>query len=168
MLHTNYFSVSPTKALCNEIYSSWSQKFKPYKIETIALTGDSVAYDLGGLDAYNIIITTPEKWDSLTRKWNENKALVQTIKLVLIDEIHILNDAKRGAVIEAIVSRFKTFQNKAMQGYSLTTTSQGADAFYKRQIRFVLLSATFVNVDDIAEWIGHPVKTFRQVSIVYE
>jgi ATP-dependent DNA helicase HFM1/MER3 len=49
-------------------------------------------------------LTTPEKWDSITRKWKEIKYLVGQVALLLIDEVHLLHE-DRGATLEAVVSR---------------------------------------------------------------
>lgn len=49
-------------------------------------------------------MTTPEKWDSITRKWKEIKYLVGQVALLLIDEVHLLHE-DRGATLEAVVSR---------------------------------------------------------------
>lgn len=66
-----------------------------------------------------IIVTTPEKWDVVTRKptgegelasvrfhWTVHKVAyaMQTLKLLIIDEVHLLNE-ERGAVIETIIAR---------------------------------------------------------------
>ncbi|EHL00396.1 putative ATP-dependent DNA helicase MER3 [Glarea lozoyensis 74030] len=80
----------------------------------------------------SIIVTTPEKWDSITRKWADHHKLVQMVKLFLIDEVHILKEV-RGATLEVVVSRMK---------------SRGAD------VRFVALSATIPNSEDVAVWLG--------------
>lgn len=48
-------------------------------------------------------MTTPEKWDIVTRKSGE-RAYLELVKLVIIDEVHLLHDS-RGPVLEAIVSR---------------------------------------------------------------
>jgi len=48
-------------------------------------------------------VTTPEKWDIVTRKSGE-RAYVDLVKLIVIDEIHLLHDS-RGPVLEAIVAR---------------------------------------------------------------
>lgn len=50
-----------------------------------------------------IIVTTPEKWDIITRK-SGDRAYTQLVKLVIIDEIHLLHD-ERGPVLESIVAR---------------------------------------------------------------
>jgi ATP-dependent DNA helicase HFM1/MER3 len=80
----------------------------------------------------SIIITTPEKWDSITRKWKDHAKLMQLVKLFLIDEVHVLKDS-RGATLEVVVSRMK---------------SVGSN------VRFVALSATVPNSEDIAIWLG--------------
>lgn len=51
-----------------------------------------------------IIVTTPEKWDVVTRKPSGEGELATRVKLLIIDEVHLLND-ERGAVIETIVAR---------------------------------------------------------------
>lgn len=50
-----------------------------------------------------MIVTTPEKWDVITRKTSD-MALAVLVKLLIIDEVHLLND-DRGPVIETIVAR---------------------------------------------------------------
>ena len=47
--------------------------------------------------ATNMLITTPEKWDVVTRK--ADGGLTQLVKLLIIDEVHLLHD-ERGPVIE--------------------------------------------------------------------
>ena len=51
-----------------------------------------------------MLVTTPEKWDVVTRKSTGDVALTQLVKLLIIDEVHLLHD-DRGAVIESLVAR---------------------------------------------------------------
>lgn len=51
-----------------------------------------------------MLITTPEKWDVISRKGSGDASIVQTLKLLIIDEVHLLHE-DRGAVIEALVAR---------------------------------------------------------------
>ena len=55
------------------------------------------------IDATQIIVTTPEKWDIITRK-SGDRTYTQLVRLLIIDEIHLLHD-NRGPVIESIVAR---------------------------------------------------------------
>ena len=51
-----------------------------------------------------MIVTTPEKWDVVTRKATGDVELAQIVRLLIIDEIHLLHE-DRGAVIESLVAR---------------------------------------------------------------
>ena len=42
------------------------------------------------IEETQIIVTTPEKWDIITRKSGE-RAFTQLVKLVIIDEVHLLH-----------------------------------------------------------------------------
>jgi len=123
---------APTKSLCSERFRDWQCKFSTLDLQCAELTGDTDHHQLRSVQNANIIITTPEKWDSVTRKWKDHSRLMQLVRLFLIDEVHILKDA-RGATLEAVVSRMK---------------SVGSN------VRFVALSATVPNSEDIATWLG--------------
>jgi replicative superfamily II helicase len=77
-------------------------------------------------------LSTPEKWDSITRK------ISLKIDLLLIDEVHTIEQTTRGATLEAVVSRMKML------------------ARGQNNLRIVAISATIPNVEDIAEWLGAP------------
>lgn len=94
------------KALCEERLADWHVKFSNFGLNCISVTGDSDYFDYSALNNYNLIITTPEKWDSITRKWRENVKLVEVIKLFLIDEVHLLHEDNRGSTLEVIVSTY--------------------------------------------------------------
>ena len=119
---------APTKALCSERLHDWQKKFGHLNLSCAELTGDTSRYEMSRVRNASIIVTTPEKWDSFTRKWQDHFKFLQMVKLFLIDEVHILKDA-RGATLEAVVSRMK---------------SSGAN------VRFIALSATIPNSEDIA------------------
>lgn len=123
---------APTKSLCSERQRDWQAKFSSLDLSVAELTGDTDFARLKDVQNAAIIVTTPEKWDSITRKWRDHRKLMQMVKLFLIDEVHILKE-DRGATLEAVVSRMK---------------SVGSD------VRFVALSATVPNLQDIAAWLG--------------
>jgi ATP-dependent DNA helicase HFM1/MER3 len=121
----------PTKALCTERQRDWQAKFSSLGLKVYEFTGDSDNNEMVEVRDASIIVTTPEKWDSMTRKWKDNQKLMQLVKLFFIDEVHMLRD-ERGAVLEAVVSRMK---------------SMGSD------VRFIALSATVPNAEDVAVWL---------------
>jgi hypothetical protein len=116
--------VSPSKALCDERYEDWTTRLGTMNlgIQLALVTGDgdpSASYkDLANA---NVVLTTPEKWDSLTRRWTENFFLFASVKLFLVDEVHLVADDSRGWCLESIICRMKTIQNAA-QRISVTQT----------------------------------------------
>ncbi|XP_077189164.1 putative ATP-dependent DNA helicase HFM1 isoform X2 [Paroedura picta] len=137
--------MAPIKALCSQRFEDWKQKFEPIGLVCKELTGDTAMDDLFEIQHAHIILTTPEKWDSMTRKWRDN-SLVQLVKLFLIDEVHVVKDESRGATLEVVVSRMKTVQS------SLSHRFENHDTDHS--MRFVAVSATIPNAEDIAEWLS--------------
>lgn len=98
------------------------------------LTGDM---QLTRAEIFNtqVIVTTPEKWDVVTRKANGGNDLVSKVRLLIIDEVHLLHE-DRGAVIESLVAR---------------TLRQVEST--QSMVRIVGLSATLPNYLDVAEFL---------------
>lgn len=130
--NTKIIYIAPTKALCKEKAEQWTQTFGVMAMPISELTGDTSRTEMKNVREAKIIVTTPEKWDSITRSWSDHRRLLDLIGLFLIDEVHILRES-RGATLEAIVSRMKT---------------------YGAKVRFIALSATIPNSEDVATWLG--------------
>ncbi|XP_036901423.1 probable ATP-dependent DNA helicase HFM1 [Sturnira hondurensis] len=137
--------MAPIKALCSQRFDDWKEKFGPIGLKCKELTGDTLMDDLFEIQHAHIIMTTPEKWDSMTRKWRDN-SLVQLVRLFLIDEVHVIKDENRGPTLEVVVSRMKTVQ-------SLSHTLENTSSVIP--MRFVAVSATIPNAEDIAEWLSN-------------
>uniref|UniRef100_A0A8C3WY27 Probable ATP-dependent DNA helicase HFM1 n=1 Tax=Catagonus wagneri TaxID=51154 RepID=A0A8C3WY27_9CETA len=136
--------MAPIKALCSQRFDDWKEKFGPIGLNCKELTGDTVMDDLFEIQHAHIIMTTPEKWDSMTRKWRDN-SLVQLVRLFLIDEVHVVKDENRGPTLEVVVSRMKTVQFLSHAVENPRTIIP---------MRFVAVSATIPNAEDIAEWLS--------------
>lgn len=137
----------PLKALCNERLYDWRRKFEVLGIKVCEVTGDSELEEHALVHRSNIIITTPEKWDSMTRKWKDhNRMIMDQTKLICIDEVHLLSENNRGACLEALVSRVKTAK------YGPTSPAIGSSDSVS--IRFIAVSATAPNIDDVSKWLG--------------
>lgn len=127
--------VAPMKALAQEVVEKFSARLKTLGLTVRELTGD-MQLTRKEAEAADMIVTTPEKWDVVTRKsGTDDKSLGNQCGLLIIDEVHLLAD-ERGAVIESIVSRL----------HRLVESRQ-------RQIRIVALSATLPNYQDVAEFL---------------
>ena len=75
--------MAPTKSLCSERQRDWQAKFALLDLQCAELTGDTDHAQLRYVQNASIIITTPEKWDSMTRKWKDHARLMQLVKLFL-------------------------------------------------------------------------------------
>ncbi|RDX81475.1 DExH-box ATP-dependent RNA helicase DExH17, partial [Mucuna pruriens] len=138
--------IAPSKALVQEKLRDWNMKFGPWGINCLELTGDNESYTSRNILEADIILTTPEKFDAVSRYGIEGGGLsfFSDIALLLIDEVHLLNDP-RGAALEAIVSRIKIVSyNPKMKSNPLA------------QVRLVAVSATIPNVEDLAKWLEVP------------
>ena len=108
--------IAPSKALCEERYDDWKERLSRLHlgIEVAMVTGDCEPgesyYDVASA---HLILSTPEKWDILTRKWTGNFFLLASVKLLLIDEVHLLGDISRGCCLEATIARMKSVQRAA-------------------------------------------------------
>lgn len=92
--------VAPMKALAAEMVRSFSKRLAPLGVKVAELTGD-MQLTKAEIEATQMIVTTPEKWDVITRKSND-QVLTQLVKLLIIDEVHLLHE-DRGAVLEILV-----------------------------------------------------------------
>ncbi|KAI0321843.1 Sec63-domain-containing protein [Amylostereum chailletii] len=127
--------VAPMKALAAEIVRKFSKRLHWLSIRVRELTGD-MQLTKAEIAETQIIVTTPEKWDVVTRKPTGDGEMASKVKLLIIDEVHLLNE-ERGAVIETIVAR--TLRQ--------VESSQSV-------IRIVGLSATLPNYVDVAEFLS--------------
>src|SRR3954447_19811130 len=125
--------VAPMKALVQEQVQQFAARLKPLGIKVAELTGDS-QLNKQQIAETQIIVTTPEKWDVITRKATDT-SYTNLVRLVIIDEIHLLHD-DRGPVLESIVSR--TIRRTERTG---------------EPVRLVGLSATLPNYRDVASFL---------------
>ena len=125
--------IAPLKALVAEQTGNFGARLAPYGISVAELTGDR-QLTKQQIAETQIIVTTPEKWDVITRKAMD-LSYTNLVRLICIDEIHLLHD-DRGPVLESIVSR------------TIRRTEQTGDP-----LRIVGLSATLPNYRDVANFL---------------
>jgi ATP-dependent DNA helicase HFM1/MER3 len=65
-------------------YIDWDGKFRTLGLTCTELTGDTQQAQLRNVKEGDIIITTPEKWDSMTRRWDDHKKLLELVRLFLV------------------------------------------------------------------------------------
>jgi len=119
--------IVPLKALANEKYKEFKERYGN-KIRVALSIGDRDKVD-GYLEDYDLIICTAEKLDSLIRHscpWLKNVAVV------VVDEIHLMNDPGRGPTLEILITIIKQLIPN---------------------IQLLCLSATIGNPEQLAEWL---------------
>lgn len=136
--------VAPMKALAAEITQKLGSRLAWLGIKAREFTGDMHLTKKEIVDT-QIIVTTPEKWDVVTRKGTGDTELVQKVRLLIIDEVHMLHD-DRGSVLESLVARTER---------QVESTQQ--------LIRIVGLSATLPNYVDVADFL----KVNRMAGLFY-
>ena len=136
--------IAPMRALTNEKEAEW-ERFEDLGYSVYVVTGER---DLNPRRAEraDILVMTPEKTDSATRKHDSARyAFITDIDCCIIDEVHLLDSDKRGGVLEVTVSRLRRLCDP----------------------RIVALSATMRNVGDVAAWLDAPPETTFEFGEAY-
>ncbi len=122
------FYIVPLRALAREKYEEL-QAFESLGFKVGISTGDLNESDVR-LSKYDIIVCTSEKADSLLR---HGLHWLDKIKVLVIDELHLIHDPTRGPTLEVIIAQIKAL-NPATQ--------------------LIALSATIKNAVELADWLG--------------
>ena len=120
--------VVPLRALAREKYEELLS-FRKIGFKVALSTGDLDESD-PRLGKYDIIVCTSEKADSLLR---HGASWLKDVKVLIVDEIHLINDPTRGPTLEIVVARLR-LMNKDLQ--------------------IIGLSATIKNADELAKWLN--------------
>ena len=119
--------VVPLKALASEKYAHFRQRYGSF-VKTALTTGDPDSSE-NYLADYDLIICTQEKLDSLLR---HHASWISRVKVLIIDEIHLLNDHSRGPTLEVLITILRSLLKK---------------------IQIIGLSATIGNPEELAGWL---------------
>ncbi|KXA95820.1 hypothetical protein AKJ65_00460 [candidate division MSBL1 archaeon SCGC-AAA259E19] len=119
----------PLRALASEKYEEFKRKYEPIGVSVGIATGD---YDVSGseLAEYDILVATSEKVDSLLR--HRAKWLAEMTTVCVFDEIHLIDDPKRGPTLEVLAARLRQLNP---------------------ELQILGLSATISNSEEIADWL---------------
>uniref|UniRef100_A0A8C8K732 U5 small nuclear ribonucleoprotein 200 kDa helicase n=1 Tax=Oncorhynchus tshawytscha TaxID=74940 RepID=A0A8C8K732_ONCTS len=124
--------ITPMEAL---VFVDWHQTFQDALNKKVVLLTGETSTDLKLLGKGDIIVSTPDKWDILSRRWKQRKN-VQNVSLFIVDETHLIG-GENGPVLEVICSRMRYISSQI-----------------ERPIRIVALSSSLSNAKDVAHWLG--------------
>ncbi|MCJ7516875.1 MAG: DEAD/DEAH box helicase, partial [Methanomassiliicoccales archaeon] len=120
--------IVPLRALAAEKFEDL-KRFEGLGVRVDISVGDFDTPD-PHLESFDIIVATSEKADSLLRhrsKW------LESISLVVADEVHLIHDPERGPTLEITITKFRKFNP---------------------DIQVIALSATIKNSKELASWLG--------------
>lgn len=125
--------LAPFRSLAFEIEQNLNRTFGPLGITVSQLYGGSTANvtDFELINESQIVIATPEKAKALIRC---GSGLETEVKLIVVDEGHLLGAEERHIKNEMFLTHIKEFASR-------------------NQIRMLLLSAVLPNAEDLAQWI---------------
>ena len=121
--------VVPLRALASEKYDDFKKLYELHDYKVAVSSGDLDKSDTY-LENYDLIITTSEKLDSLLR---HKVPWINKVKTVIIDEVHLLNDASRGPTLEVVITLLRQLIPN---------------------MQLICLSATVGNSEIVAEWLN--------------
>ncbi|MHA2370069.1 MAG: DEAD/DEAH box helicase, partial [Candidatus Hodarchaeales archaeon] len=125
----------PLKAITSERMRIWEKR---QGIKTVVVTAETAVTFDDIMDS-DIIISVPEKIDSITRNPElEIEPFLNSIRVLVLDEVHLLDMDGRGDALEALVTRFFRKSKE------------------RERTRIVALSATVPNYEDVAAWLRVP------------
>ena len=120
--------IVPLRALAREKYEDL-KAFECLGLKVGLSTGDLDESDVR-LSRYDIVVCTSEKADSLLR---HGLHWLDKIKVLVLDEIHLIHDPSRGPTLEVIIAQIKALNPKT---------------------QLIALSATIKNAVELADWLG--------------
>ena len=120
--------IVPLRALASEKFEDL-RKFEELGVRVDVSVGDFDTPD-PRLENLDIIVATSEKADSLLR---HRSRWLESISLVVADEVHLIHDPERGPTLEITLTKLKKFNPN---------------------LQVIALSATIKNSKELAAWLG--------------
>lgn len=120
--------IVPLVALASEKAKEFKKKYG--ELFKIMLSIGDLDNSEAKLANYDLIVCTAEKLDSITR---HKTSWLHEIGVVIIDEIHLLNDVSRGPTLEILITLLRQIVPKA---------------------QIIGLSATIGNPQELADWLN--------------
>jgi helicase len=125
--------ITPTRALATQVRRTLAEDLRPLGIQIAAAGGafEEDPFELHMIEASDsIVVSTPEKLDLLLRTHPE---WFSKLRLVVVDEAHLLRDGERGVRLEMLLANLRREQPLA---------------------RLLLLTPFIENAPQIATWLG--------------
>ena len=120
--------VVPLRSLANEKFRDFKKRYSG--VAKVALSIGDIDSSDPYLADYDLVVCTAEKLDSLIR---HKSPFLRLITILVIDEVHMLNDPGRGPTLEILITIMREML---------------------KNIQIIALSATIGNPEELAEWLN--------------
>ena len=127
--------ISPREDCVKRKFERLHTTFAKQLDKNVVLLCGNTSADLKAIAKANVIVSTAENWDILSRRWKQRKH-VQRIDLFIQDDIHLIGE-HLGPTIEVICSRARYVAQQL-----------------ERPLRIIALGNSIANGKDIAQWLG--------------
>lgn len=131
--------IAPFKSLAAQVEESLDDYLSKvgYRVTSVFGSYESVEFEDFLVEQSDVLVITPEKLDYLFR---QGKDFFATVKLIVVDEGHLLGNDVRGLRLEILLQRLRR-------------------AFADQGLQLLFLSAVVPNSEEIAIWLtqGEPV-----------
>ncbi|AGO13973.1 AaceriAGR113Wp [[Ashbya] aceris (nom. inval.)] len=129
--------ICPAQAKIDYLVKDWRKRFSEVAGgKVINKLSSELTSNLRTLAQSHLILATPEQFDLLSRRWKRRKN-IQTLELLILDDLHMISSGLPGARYENIISRMLFIRGQL-----------------ETALRIVGLSTSLANGRDIGEWLG--------------
>lgn len=134
--------VAPYVAIGEQVKSSLLQKTNQGEIPIVSMFG-GFKFDSIGNGGRAIAVMTPERFDAWLRS---AESTLENLRLVVFDEVHIVENGARGARVEGLISRLRLLQRRLPR------------------LRILGLSAVLAEPERLANWMGVSASNLHRIS----
>ncbi|MHB1117727.1 DEAD/DEAH box helicase [Sideroxydans sp.] len=123
--------IAPYVAIGEQVRASLEAKVSGH-ISMVSMFGGFKYESLQGTGGRALMVMTPERFDA----WLRGGEHLEDLRLVVFDEVHIVENGSRGARVEGLISRLRLLQQRLPQ------------------LRILGLSAVLAEPERLCQWMG--------------
>jgi len=127
--------VAPFKSLAAQVQESLEYYLGKlgYRVASLYGSYESVDFEDSLLEQSEVLVVTPEKLDYLFR---QNRGFFDSVRLIVLDEGHILDNDARGLRLEMLLHRLRKSLSQS-------------------RLQVLFISAVVPNAEEIGAWLSH-------------
>ncbi|AET38994.1 ATP-dependent RNA helicase BRR2 Ecym_3516 [Eremothecium cymbalariae DBVPG len=129
--------ICPSQERIDGLLEKWKHNFSNIAGgKNINKFGAELTLNLRLLTESHLILSTPSQFDLISRRWKRRRN-IQTLELLILDDVHMVSNGLEGAIYETIISRMLFIRGQL-----------------ETNLRTVGLSTSLADGRNFGEWIG--------------